>query len=291
MILNLHLKNGMVGFLPLRVFSIIMFAWAVTPCVRAQQPQINALAARVAKELNKKNEKTVVVFDFVGPDKKSTALGQQIADDFGDALRKSSASFSVIGRPQVAQALEENRLSPQSLFDAELKLWFAKKLKAAAMVLGTLEPDGENLNIAVDSYSVKDGKALKEFKVALQLSEQMKTLSDTPTDVGKDQSATMPSVGANGYSTPACLYCPQAKFSELAVKNHTQGTIFLLVTVGTDGQAHNIRVVKGISDGLTESAIETVLSWRFKPATGPDGTPVAVKQTIEVTFHLYNPLH
>jgi TonB family protein len=284
---NRHLKNKIAWFRLLRVSVVFLLASASIPHTRAQQPQIDALAASVAKELNKKHEKTVIVFDFVNPDKKSTALGQKIADDFSDALKKSSASFSVAGRAQIAQAVQENRLAPQTLYDAELKLWFAKKLTAAAMVLGTLEPDGENLNIIVDSYSVKDGKALKEFKVTVPLTEQMKSLIGTPSDAGKDQSVGLPSSGANGYSTPACLYCPQAKFSELAVKNHTQGTILLVVIVGTDGQAHNIHVVRGLSDGLTESAIETVRSWKFKPAIGPDGIAAAVRQTIEVTFHLY----
>jgi TonB family protein len=287
---NPHLKNKIALFRILSVSVVLLLASASIPCARAQQPQIDAIAARVAEELNKKHEKTVVVFDFVGPDKKSTALGQKIAGDFTDALKKSSASFSVAGRAQIAQAFEENRLSTQALYDAEFKLWFAKKLTAAAMVLGTLEPDGENLDIVVDSYIVKDGKALKEFEVTAPLTEQMKLLIDTPADAGKDQSAGLPTSGANGYSVPTCLYCPQAKFSDVAVKNHTQGTILLVVIVGTDGQAHNIHVLRGISDGLTESAIETVQSWKFKPATGPDGVPVAVRQTIEVTFHLYNPL-
>lgn len=292
MFLNLHLKNKIAWFHPLRVSLIFFLAFASIPRARAQQPQIDALAASVAKELNKKHEKTVVVFDFVGPNKRSTALGQKIADDFTEALKKSSASFSVAGRPQVAQALEENRLSTQTLYDAEFKLWFAKKLTADAMILGTLEPDGENLNITVDSYSVKYGEALKEFKVVVPLSEQMKSLINAPADAAdKNQTASLPSAGANGYSVPECTYCPYAQFSPLAIKNHTQGTVLLVVIVGTDGQAHNIHVVKAISDGLTESAIEAVRSWKFKPATGPDGVPAAVRQTIEVTFHLYNPPH
>jgi TonB family protein len=286
MISKHHLKNKIAWFRPLRVLVVFLLAFALIPRARAQQAQIDALAARVAEELNKKHEKTVVVFDFVGPDKKSTALGQKVADDFCDALKKSSPSFGVIGRPQIAQALEENRLSSQSLYDAELKLWFAKKLHQRLMVLGTIEPDGANLHIAVDSYTVKDGRGLKEFKVLAPLSEQMKSLMDAPADASKDQSATIPSGGANGYSTATCLYCPQAKFSELAVQKRTQGTVFLVVIVGTDGQAHNIQVAKGLPDGLTESAIEAVQSWRFKPATGPDGALASVKTTIEVTFHL-----
>jgi TonB family protein len=288
---NLHLQIKIACLRALRIPVVLAFVFLAIPGTRAQQPQIDALAASVAKELNKKHEKTVIVFDFVGPDKKSTALGQKIADDFSDALKKSSASLNVGGRAQIAQALEENRLSTQTLYDAEFKFWFAKKLTAAAMVLGTLEPDGENLNITVDSYSVKDGKALKEFKVAVPLTEEMKSLMDTPADAGKELPGAIPSSGANGYSVPRCIYCPYAQFSPQAITNHTQGTIFLVVIVGTDGQAHNIHVVKALPDGLTESAIETVRSWRFKPATGPDGAPAAVRQTIEVTFNLYNSSH
>ena len=161
---NRHLKNKFAWCRILRVSVVFFFASASIPHARAQEPQIDALAARVAEELNKKHEKTVVVFDFVGQDKKSTALSQKIADDFSDALKKSVWLVSVAGRAQIAQALEENRLSPQALYDAELKLWFAKKLTGAAMVLGTLETDGENLKITVYSYSVKDGRALKRIQ-------------------------------------------------------------------------------------------------------------------------------
>ena len=115
----------------------------------------------------------------------------------------------------------------------------------------------------------------------------MKSLINIPPDTDKELPGAIPSSGENGYSVPRCIYCPYAQFSPQAIKNHTQGTVVLVVIVGTDGQAHNIHVVKALPDGLSESAIETVRSWRFKPATGPDGAPAAVRQTIEVTFHLY----
>jgi periplasmic protein TonB len=46
-------------------------------------------------------------------------------------------------------------------------------------------------------------------------------------------------------------------------------------------------VVKGLGLGLDEKAIEAVRTWRFRPAAGPNGHPAPVRQTIEVTFHLY----
>jgi hypothetical protein len=77
MLSNSHLasKTPWVRALRVSFLLILALAFAVIPCARARQPQIDAIAARVAEELGKKHEKTVVVFDFVGPDKKSTALG------------------------------------------------------------------------------------------------------------------------------------------------------------------------------------------------------------------------
>jgi TonB family protein len=285
---NCHLKNKIAWFCVLRISVVFLLASASIPHARAQQPQIDALAARVAEELRKKHEKTVIVFDFVGPDKKSTAFGQKIADDFSDALKKSGPTLSVIDRTQIAQGLKADRLA--SVYDTEMNLRLAKELKAAAMVLGTIELHDENLKIAVDSYRVTDGKTIKEFKVKVPLTEQMKSLIDTHPDAGENQSATLPSGGANGYSLPACIYCPQAQYSAQGAKSHIEGTVILVAIVGPDGQAHDIRVVTALPDGLTEKAIEAVRSWKFKPAKGPDGTPAAVRQTIEVTFHLYNQL-
>jgi protein TonB len=45
-------------------------------------------------------------------------------------------------------------------------------------------------------------------------------------------------------------------------------------------------VVKGPGLGLEDKAIEAVKNWRFKPALGPNGKPVATLTPIEVTFRL-----
>jgi TonB family protein len=97
----------------------------------------------------------------------------------------------------------------------------------------------------------------------------------------------VPGAGTGGYGFPACLYCPTAQFSDEAVKAKYQGVVDLIATITPEGKAIDIRVVKGLGMGLDEKAIEAVRTWRFKPALGPDGRPASVRQTIEVTFHLY----
>src|SRR5579872_6239771 len=96
-----------------------------------------------------------------------------------------------------------------------------------------------------------------------------------------------PNAGTGGYGSPACLYCPQPQFSDEAVKAKYQGTVLLVAIITADGHATDIRVAKGLGLGLDEKAVEAVRTWRFRPALGPDGKPASVRQSIEVTFHLY----
>jgi TonB family protein len=66
-----------------------------------------------------------------------------------------------------------------------------------------------------------------------------------------------------------------------------EGTVLLEITVDEDGRAKHIRVTKALFFGLTQEAVATVQKWPFKPATGPDGRPAAVRQKVQVTSHLY----
>jgi periplasmic protein TonB len=93
--------------------------------------------------------------------------------------------------------------------------------------------------------------------------------------------------GTHGYGFPSCLYCPQAKFSDEAVKAKYQGVVLLLAIITPDGRATDIHISKGLGLGLDEEAIKAVREWRFKPALGPDGKPASVRVPIEVDFHLY----
>src|SRR5690349_9610690 len=101
---------------------------------------------------------------------------------------------------------------------------------------------------------------------------------------GTGGGAFRPGTGGVGY--PACLYCPEPQYSEDARKAKFQGIVVLQVIIQADGHATNIQVVKGAGLGLDEKAIEAVRTWRFKPAIGPNGTPVATITPIEVNFRL-----
>lgn len=85
---------------------------------------------------------------------------------------------------------------------------------------------------------------------------------------------------------PTILYREKAKYTEIARLNLTQGTVVMQVVFAVDGEIRDIRVIRGLPDGLTHKAIEAAQKIRFNPATR-DGEPVSVRGSLEYTFNLY----
>jgi TonB family protein len=90
-----------------------------------------------------------------------------------------------------------------------------------------------------------------------------------------------------GYVPPNCIRCPNPFFSQNAADGKVQGTVLLQAQIVADGSITKLSVTQGVVCGLTDKAIAAVVHWTFKPATRPDGTPIAVTVPIEVVFRLY----
>jgi protein TonB len=74
-------------------------------------------------------------------------------------------------------------------------------------------------------------------------------------------------------------YTPEALEAKLT------GTVVLSVVVDAEGNPTEVKVTRGLGNGLDEKAVECLQKWRFKPATR-NGEPVPVKATVEVNFRL-----
>jgi len=92
--------------------------------------------------------------------------------------------------------------------------------------------------------------------------------------------------GGSGIERPIAITKPEPRYTEEARRARIQGVVILSCVIDEKGVPRNLEVVKGLSLGLTEAALETARDgWRFKPAT-KDGKPVAVYYLITITFSL-----
>jgi TonB family protein len=84
---------------------------------------------------------------------------------------------------------------------------------------------------------------------------------------------------------PKILYKEKAQYTQEAEDNKVEGQVVLNVVFGSDGQLGEIKVIRGLPHGLTQSAIEAASKIRFEPAV-KDGQPVSVRGNMEFTFNL-----
>ena len=85
---------------------------------------------------------------------------------------------------------------------------------------------------------------------------------------------------------PTILHRERAKYTEEARQNRIQGTVVLAIVFGDDGRIHDIRTIRGLPYGLTETSIEAAQKMRFHPAT-QNGKPISVRATLEFDFAIY----
>ncbi|MBD0373616.1 MAG: TonB family protein [Pyrinomonadaceae bacterium] len=79
---------------------------------------------------------------------------------------------------------------------------------------------------------------------------------------------------------------PEPQYTDEARKNQVMGTVVLRGIFAFDGKVRAIRVMKGLPDGLTMSAIRAARRIKFVPAT-INGKPVSQYIQIEYNFNLY----
>ena len=88
-----------------------------------------------------------------------------------------------------------------------------------------------------------------------------------------------------GIVAPEVVKRIEPKYTDEARNAHLVGTVVLQAVVQTDGAAQILKIVKPLPLGLTESAVEALQQWRFRPASR-DGKEIPVSTNIEVGFNL-----
>jgi TonB family protein len=67
-------------------------------------------------------------------------------------------------------------------------------------------------------------------------------------------------------SEPVIVRMPGPRYTEDAIKNKIEGVVRMKLLVGKDGSVRAVRIIKGLTDGLSEQAIQAAYNALFKPA-------------------------
>jgi TonB family protein len=256
----------------IRVLLAVLFALSLGASSRAQKSRIEALADQMSASLSHSGQKSVVVFDF---DDSGTmdAAGEQLAVEFSAVLAKSARNIRVEDRSRLLELLNKYSLVPGNIGGPDIAIWLLRNSGSDTAVLGTISNGIDGPRLSVEAYRAPDSESIATVEGSIPVTEDLRAhVSGNEKEEGP---------------RPACIYCPRAQYSEEGLKHKVEGVATLEGTVDEEGYVKDISVRIPMPYGLTEQAIETVTRWRLKPATGPDGKPVAVRQEIEVTFMLY----
>ena len=84
---------------------------------------------------------------------------------------------------------------------------------------------------------------------------------------------------------PVPLNEPRPNYTEEARRNKITGVVHARVLIGSDGLIKQVRIIRGLPDGLNEEAIRAAMQMRFKPAM-KNGQAVSYWTSLDVEFNL-----
>ncbi len=200
-------------------------------------------------------------------------------------------------RAEPAKALEYLQRSinadPKGTGVAEAMAWMGT---ARALQGDTAEAESllsRAASMATDS-TPEHALILEMYAQFLGETPEAKALQARAFEIRKEHLASLSPKSPDGTSAlriggsvlaPTVASKAEPEYSTEARVTKTQGQVEVHVTIGTDGIARDITLVKGIGYGLDEKALEALVKWRFHPATS-DGLPVPVIATIQINFRL-----
>jgi TonB family protein len=296
-----------------RFLSLFLFGLLTVPLVRGQQyADFSDLASQAAgaiqeslKDLPPQSARVLVV-DFEEGHGTTSELGPELAREFSITLQEHAQGFAVLKPDDLKKAVTRNSLPNETLSDSTAMKCYAPDLGATMLVTGSMEYAPDGVLLQIDMWREKPRKSIFGKLVVVPMSAAMmglaaKSIPSRPpffthddttwvnpshSPVAEEKLATPQQKAGSDYRPPECAICfPPASYSDDAVWTRLQGTVVLRVQISPDGFPAKISVVRGLPCGLTETAINAVKHWKFKPAT-VDDIPVAVETDVEVTFHL-----
>jgi TonB family protein len=150
----------------------------------------------------------------------------------------------------------------------------------AAILHRAVEIGRRHLAVAGTSYDEENASRKLVCLGRFRLSEEL------PEPLGADGQPVPPLHTGNlgrEFGRPTIVSHIKAEYTPEARAKRFAGVVVLEIVIDREGCVRNPRVLKGKPYGLNESALASVKSWSFQPAT-IDGKPVEIYYQITVNF-------
>lgn len=128
--------------------------------------------------------------------------------------------------------------------------------------------------------ALSTGRALASAQASPQAKDSAKISSATAPDEQAFAGYERVTVGV---TPPKATKSPDPEYPDLPADTEPRGVVVMLIGVDTRGHVGPVHVVRSSAQVFEKSAVDTVKTWRFKPAK-KDGRPVPVQITVEMTF-------
>lgn len=259
-------------------------------------PEMDALAAKLVEKIGAGKITSVVVVGGASPENKVSELGASLRDGLNDALARQAATIHVYTGAGARAGLKRLRVSEGMLYCNAVADWIAARVRADGVVTIELERIENGHALVTTRLFDERGKKVydKKTKTEISSAELQGNLSLTEAQIdcaAREYHAPMTTIAPNSaagqVSIPICTYCPGPQRTEVSRRFSIEGTVYLVVTVLSDGTVDDIRIVRPLGYGLDGSAIDALRVWRFKPGVDSKNHPAPVQVPVELVFALY----
>jgi TonB family protein len=185
-----------------------------------------------------------------------------------------------IAAGEIAPAL---RAAPAFLSERQLARRIELLVKEVSMSKARLI---SSFSILVVVLILAGGLAVRAFplKVPVPVIQPTVATNANPAPTPRPEQVVDPN--SKGVVKPLPIYKPDPPYTKEAKDAKVQGTVILKIVVDAQGNVSEAKVTKSLDKGLDESAVNTVKTWKFKPAT-KNGKLVTCKLLVEVSFRFF----
>lgn len=254
------------------------------------QDKINALATLLSEAFRERKFERVVVLGAHGPGDDLSQFGSELGDLLSADLGRLAADVQIEDRNEIRRYLRSQRISPAMVQSDALGPMICAEFNAKGWIKAELSKPSKDsiaLNVHLFPAGKSDAKSVAGWRIELQLDSALELARMRPVIPREDFAPGPQNAAKKGWTEPRCEFCPRPDYTAEARHSGFQGEMHFSAVVTLDGSVEDIAVVKAGRYDLNLAAINSIKTWKLRPATDEKSKPVQSRVDITVKFELF----